>query len=219
MFTADRQFGGIGSTKQSSTRHWVSASTCLALTLLVKKDTDREITQKIAQRLVTDISNAFGIQAEHKWINDIVVDGRKLAGVLCSSVSTPRGPVQVLSVGLNIHLSSKNRESIRSINRIDVPTALDECCDCALQEDRVLPVVVGALLAAISSTFIPRRVFGESHHAKFYDNDDKVEAFSGVIQGVDVDGTLKVLTNLGPLKLQHITKYIVCDCNNDVKGD
>ena len=209
MFTADQQFAGVGSTKQSSTRHWVSASTCLALTLLVKKETDREITQKIAQRLVIDLSNAFGIQAEHKWINDIVVEGRKLAGVLCSSVSTPRGSVQVLSVGLNIHLSPEDRESIRSINRIDDPVALDECCDCELLEDRLLPVVTGAILAAISSSFLPGRIFGEGRHAKFYDNNDKVEAFSGIIQGVDVDGTLKVLTNLGPLKLHHITKYRV----------
>ena len=39
-----------------------------------------------------------------KWPNDVLVDGRKLAGILLERVDTPLGPAAVVGVGLNVTL-------------------------------------------------------------------------------------------------------------------
>jgi BirA family biotin operon repressor/biotin-[acetyl-CoA-carboxylase] ligase len=37
-----------------------------------------------------------------KWPNDVLADGRKLAGVLCLRVATPSGEADIIGVGLNV---------------------------------------------------------------------------------------------------------------------
>jgi BirA family biotin operon repressor/biotin-[acetyl-CoA-carboxylase] ligase len=39
-----------------------------------------------------------------KWPNDVLVDGRKICGILAERVETPSGPACVIGMGLNVHL-------------------------------------------------------------------------------------------------------------------
>ncbi|WP_261821237.1 biotin--[acetyl-CoA-carboxylase] ligase [Nocardioides sp. OK12] len=47
---------------------------------------------------------ALGYPAGVKWPNDVLVEGRKLAGILVERVETPTGPAAVLGIGLNVRL-------------------------------------------------------------------------------------------------------------------
>lgn len=49
--------------------------------------------------------NAAGVRSGLKWPNDVVVDGRKLAGILLERVDTPLGPAAIAGVGLNVTLT------------------------------------------------------------------------------------------------------------------
>ena len=49
-----------------------------------------------------------------KWPNDVLVDGRKLCGILAERVETPAGPACVVGMGVNVHLTDE---------QLPVPTA------------------------------------------------------------------------------------------------
>lgn len=55
---------------------------------------------------VYDTLTEFGISPDIKWVNDILVDERKISGILAETVETETGLVVVLGIGIN--LTSKN---------------------------------------------------------------------------------------------------------------
>jgi BirA family biotin operon repressor/biotin-[acetyl-CoA-carboxylase] ligase len=76
-----------------------------------------------------------------KWPNDVLVDGRKICGILAERVDTPQGPACVIGIGLNVHLSEED---------LPVPTATSLA---VLNPSRVIgrnPLVVTILRAFAS---------------------------------------------------------------------
>ncbi len=55
-----------------------------------------------------------GVKAMLKWPNDLVVDDRKLGGILVERVDTPTGPAAVVGCGINVSVTPEE---------IDVPNA------------------------------------------------------------------------------------------------
>lgn len=51
---------------------------------------------------VVDAVSGYGVTAHLKWPNDVMVDGRKLCGVLCEVVPTPTGSSVVAGWGVNV---------------------------------------------------------------------------------------------------------------------
>jgi BirA family biotin operon repressor/biotin-[acetyl-CoA-carboxylase] ligase len=64
--------------------------------------------------VVEALRRAAEAHAVLKWPNDVLVDGRKLCGILAERVETPSGPACVIGMGLNVHLSE---------DQLPVPTA------------------------------------------------------------------------------------------------
>jgi BirA family biotin operon repressor/biotin-[acetyl-CoA-carboxylase] ligase len=47
---------------------------------------------------------SYQVDASLKWVNDILVTGKKIAGILCKTVSSPRGErYHLLGVGINVN--------------------------------------------------------------------------------------------------------------------
>ncbi len=55
---------------------------------------------------VCDTLIEFGVKADIKWVNDLLVDGRKICGILAEAVETPLGLAVVVGIGIN--LTSRN---------------------------------------------------------------------------------------------------------------
>lgn len=70
-----------------------------------------------------------GVASGLKWPNDVLVDGRKLAGILLERVDTPDGPAAVVGVGLNVTL---RREEL------PVDTATSLALEGATETDRTI---------------------------------------------------------------------------------
>jgi BirA family biotin operon repressor/biotin-[acetyl-CoA-carboxylase] ligase len=64
--------------------------------------------------VVEGLRRAAGVPAVLKWPNDVLVEDRKLCGVLAERVETPEGPACVLGVGVNVWLAAEE---------LPVPTA------------------------------------------------------------------------------------------------
>jgi BirA family biotin operon repressor/biotin-[acetyl-CoA-carboxylase] ligase len=51
------------------------------------------------------VRQVAGLQAWLKWPNDVLVDERKLCGILAERVETPSGPACVIGIGINVSLA------------------------------------------------------------------------------------------------------------------
>lgn len=83
----------------------------------------------------------LGYAAGLKWPNDVLIDGRKVCGILVERVETPTGPAAVLGIGLNTSLSA---------DELPVPTATSLALEGGAPVDRtaVLTAVLGQLTTA-----------------------------------------------------------------------
>jgi BirA family transcriptional regulator, biotin operon repressor / biotin---[acetyl-CoA-carboxylase] ligase len=48
---------------------------------------------------------ARGLDAGVKWPNDVLIGGRKVAGILVERIETPDGPAAVVGVGINVAMT------------------------------------------------------------------------------------------------------------------
>ncbi|MES2561358.1 MAG: biotin--[acetyl-CoA-carboxylase] ligase [Pseudomonadota bacterium] len=129
-----------------------------------------------------------------KWPNDVLSDGRKLAGILIEMQGDALGPsAVVIGIGLNVRLSAAMRA------RIDQPAVdLETACGRALDRNEVLVVVLDELVQVLkafsSSGFAPLRAEWEQYHAQQNQRvvltlpTGKME--TGVALGVAEDGAL-----------------------------
>ena len=65
------------------------------------------ITSLTALALAESVDRITGVSSQIKWPNDVVVNGRKIAGILAETGnSTQRGPFVVVGVGVNVNQNS-----------------------------------------------------------------------------------------------------------------
>lgn len=89
---------------------------------------------------------AAGLEGRLKWPNDVLVGDRKVCGILAERVETPAGPVCVIGMGINTHLTD---------TELPVPTATSVAIEAA-RTGRVPPTrtaVVATVLAAFELVY------------------------------------------------------------------
>ena len=137
--------------------------------------------------------------AQLKWPNDVLVDGKKLAGILIELQGDLEGPsAAVIGVGINLNLPKNVLESI------DQP-AIDLASINSVDQNRLLGNMLRHLADVLSGFeaqgFIGLRDEWLSYHA--YENKPvrmllpNGTEVSGVVKGVAEDGILQVETALG----------------------
>lgn len=82
-----------------------------------------------------------GYAAGVKWPNDVLIEDRKLVGILLERVETPAGPAAVVGVGINVSVTSEE---------LPQPTATSLAIEAGHDVDRtaVLIAVLSALIEA-----------------------------------------------------------------------
>jgi len=100
--TADLQTKGKGRYR----REWISKKGNLALTLAFTVSADSPLLPHLAQLLslsIWEVLNQNGVTAEIKWPNDLLVDEKKLGGILVETFPFQDGHGVVAGVGLNVN--------------------------------------------------------------------------------------------------------------------
>jgi birA, biotin-[acetyl-CoA-carboxylase] ligase region len=148
--------------------------------------------------LCTAVTEVAEVNVALKWPNDLVTDGRKLAGVL----SVVAAGAAVVGIGLNV--STRSEE----LPRPDATSLALEDADC-LDRDTILRVVLRRLAADYQ---VWRAAAGDPGtsglHAAYLASCDTVgrpvsvalpsgEMLAGTASGVDADGRLVVATDAG----------------------
>ncbi|MCW2790624.1 MAG: biotin--[acetyl-CoA-carboxylase] ligase [Aeromicrobium sp.] len=83
-----------------------------------------------------------GVASGLKWPNDVLVQGRKLAGILLERVETPEGAAAVIGVGLNVSMRR---------DELPVETATSLALEGATETDRT--IVIRALLRNLEALY------------------------------------------------------------------
>lgn len=147
------------------------------------------------------VRRVSGVEAGLKWPNDVMVEDRKLAGILLERVETPRGAFAVVGVGLNV---SQTKEEL------PVPTATSLVLEGASTTDRT--VVLRELLRSLDALYVQWQedagdpVLGL--HASYVRRCATLgrsvrvdlptgEQVLGEAAGIDADGRLEVRTDAG----------------------
>ncbi len=90
--------------------------------------------------VVEGVRRAADVPAVLKWPNDVLVDERKLCGILAERVETPSGPACVVGMGLNVWLDE---------DELPVPTATSLALLALDKGPGVRPPSRNALIATI----------------------------------------------------------------------
>jgi BirA family transcriptional regulator, biotin operon repressor / biotin---[acetyl-CoA-carboxylase] ligase len=149
--------------------------------------------------LIRALNNLGVSDVQLKWPNDVLVDGRKLAGILIELQGDLEGPsAAVIGIGINLNLPKK------VLQRIDQP-AIDLASIKIIDQNALLGGILKHLADVLSGFetygFIGLRDEWLGYHA--YENKPvrmllpNGTDVSGVVKGVAEDGILLVETALG----------------------
>jgi BirA family biotin operon repressor/biotin-[acetyl-CoA-carboxylase] ligase len=153
---------------------------------------------------VAEAAGEQGVKAELKWPNDVLVGGRKLAGILAESASGPDGVEWVvLGIGVNLALDPASlpedlREATTSVaaeaGRAPRPPAV---AAAVLSRLGVWYDALDASPARVVSAWRDRAVawWGQRVDVRLGS-----ESFSGRLVGIDEDGALILVTDSGQMR-------------------
>lgn len=200
VVVADRQTAGRG----RRGRHWNSApADSLTFSLLWRFAPDFERLAGLS--LVVGVAVAQALQGIGvaglglKWPNDVLLDGRKLGGILVELSSDRRGIAAVIGIGLNL-APPPQPETLDTL-----PASLDEALPARPDRHALLAALLAELAPRLdrfaAAGFVAQRADWQALHA-WQDRpvqllrDGRVEV-EGVCRGADADGALLVDTAAG----------------------
>lgn len=185
-------------------RKWITPKgTALAFSLILRPTTAEKpfLTRVVglAALAVTDALRTRGLSAQIKWPNDVLLNGRKLAGILVESVWAGED-VDCVVIGIGVNVL---KDAVPSVDLLFFPaTSLEEALGPAVQRE----VVLHDILAGIVS--LRPHLSSDSFLASW----EKVLAFrgepvqveqgdgsvlTGKLLGLEPDGSLKLSQETG----------------------
>lgn len=149
--------------------------------------------------VVVALETMYGIRAEVKWPNDVLVNGRKLAGILVTS-RVNRGSISKAVIGVGINLTRAPLEvadrAIAVADVIDTPVDRDRLLEEVLSN---LGVVYGSVLDEdvdwLQELWQERAAWlGERVLVR-----TRQESIPGMLDGISRAGALRLATTDGPI--------------------
>ena len=143
-----------------------------------------------------------------KWPNDVLIDGRKLAGILIDVKGEAGGPLQaVVGVGLNVDLPAETGEDIVAAGGL-APASL-RAAGAGMGRNAVAATLIAELHAALSQFAAGgfAALAEEWRAADYLQGRDVAVAVdghsvAGVVRGIAADGRLQLETDTG---IEHFT--------------
>jgi BirA family transcriptional regulator, biotin operon repressor / biotin---[acetyl-CoA-carboxylase] ligase len=162
------------------------------------------ITMAAALAASDALKEAFALETDIKWPNDLLACGRKLCGILAETVETPRGRAVVLGVGINL----TNRAFPPEI--LSAATSVEEQTGRAPDREQLLAALVRAVARRyeilqtaggaelIAREWESRSTFARGRRVRVA---LAAESFEGITRGLEPDGALRVETDDGEIRI------------------
>lgn len=194
LIVANEQRAGRG----RAGRRWITApDSAIAMSIVVRPDqilaNDWQKVNAIAALAVVKVLEDYGLSAEIKWPNDVLLDGKKVAGILLEGVwRADQAEFAVLGIGVNV-----KKRSLPSLNLLNFPaTYIMETSTQPIARDELLFAILRALVAWIDRLNTDELTVNLNKHLAFVnqtvviDNDPQL---GGKLLGVDDEGRLRII--------------------------
>lgn len=190
-------------------RNWVSPKDAgLYFSIILRPKLDQSIWPLLSLMAAVAVHDALldacHLETDIKWPNDILVDGKKLCGILTETVETSRGRAVVVGIGINLTSNSLPSELDQVATSIkaatgempDVEAVLDALVHDFAGHYRVLQQPGGP--DAIITMWLNHSSYGDG---KMIQVTDSNESYAGTTRGLERDGALRVETNAGEIRV------------------
>lgn len=146
----------------------------------------------------------LGVNGDIKWVNDILVEGRKIGGILGETTETPLGLAVILGVGMNVGNSSFPPVIA------DKATALLNHSKVAITPEQLAEPLLKNLVKFYENLLTPdgpAAIISEWGKRSSYFRGKAVKAIlegsivRGVTDGLEPSGALRVVTEEGSVRL------------------
>jgi BirA family transcriptional regulator, biotin operon repressor / biotin---[acetyl-CoA-carboxylase] ligase len=201
---ADRQTAGRG----RHGRAWVSAKgSGLYFSAVLRPRLDARLVPLITLMTgvaVHDTLQAFGLKPDIKWVNDVLIGDKKISGILAEAVETPSGLAVVVGIGINVTSADFPEDIAESATSIKAETRQT----IAMSElEAALVRSLGYFYDMLTGEHGPAQILAEwgQRSSYFFGKSVRVvlgnEAFTGVTDGVEPTGALRVRTPDGEVRI------------------
>lgn len=211
LITADEQVSGRGRFK----RVWHSPSGVnIYATFCFFVDSKREDIGHIPQLLALSAAQALEtlqFKPTLKWPNDILLSGKKVAGILCETVVNGSNRCVVCGIGLNVNMSSEE------LSKIDRPaTSLLIESQVQYSVKAILELIIGKFSENLEMFFQKnfqvffdgyqkRSCFKKGDRVRFHNNQEIVEGF---FHQLNKDGTVTLFFDNSSLKTYYGGEFV-----------
>ena len=167
----------------------------LLFTLLLRSNRPSMLeTMLVSVAVAEAIERLLRLEPAIKWPNDLMLEDRKLAGILAEAYSGPGGGYALVGCGINVNQDAEQLAAIgraatslrdeagRSVHRGELLVV------CLEQLDAWLAVEPAARAARLRDAW-ERRLWGRDRRLRFGDQERE---FTATIEGVGPDGSLIV---------------------------
>ncbi len=151
-----------------------------------------------------DSLSSLGIEPDIKWVNDIIVGGNKISGILAETVETPTGLAVILGVGINLRSYNFPPEIAEIATSVEAETL--ERADGASLLERFTKRF-SDIYAVLSQSNGSAKILELWTERSTYDSGKAVEikleneTFKGVTEGLEPNGALRVRMENGDLRI------------------
>jgi BirA family biotin operon repressor/biotin-[acetyl-CoA-carboxylase] ligase len=149
------------------------------------------------------LENAFGLDCDIKWANDIHINGKKICGILAESCETVKGLAVIVGIGINLRAASFPAELAGIITSVEAETGhapsmeiLLESLTKHLADYEILQGAGGAAKIRQEWTEKSSYAFGKDVRVTL-----ETETILGTTRGIEENGALRVETQPGEIKI------------------
>lgn len=190
-------------------RHWVSPKNAgLYFSIIIRPQFEQSVwpllTLMAAIAVHDALRDACALETDIKWPNDILVNDKKICGILAETVETPLGRAVVVGIGINLTKGSLSPE-------LEIAaTSVEAASDQKPELESVLEALIRALVShyevlnqasgaeEIIRQWCARSSYGEG---KLIRVSGSSESLVGTTRGLERDGALRVETYTGEIKV------------------
>lgn len=155
---------------------------------------------------VHDTLAGLGLKPDIKWVNDVLIDNKKISGILAETCETDSGVAVIVGIGINIRNGSFSDEMAETATSIETETleshSPSEVADLLIRHLTECYAVLQSRggPAAIIDEWKARSTYfsGKEVSVKFHS-----DTINGVTAGLEENGALRVQRDDGSIAIVH----------------
>ncbi|MEQ1606225.1 MAG: biotin--[acetyl-CoA-carboxylase] ligase [Pyrinomonadaceae bacterium] len=153
---------------------------------------------------VHDALTESGLKPDIKWVNDVLIQEKKISGILAETVETTKGPAVIVGIGINLTSRDFPDEIAETATSVEAETGRRVSAD---EFAGVLTKYLTFFYNMLCEEIGPAEIIEHWRRRSTYFTGKKVrvtlagEILEGTTDGLEENGALRVRTPAGELKI------------------